>query len=252
MLELKNIHCKISSTMHLQVNHLKVSKGQLCGIIGPNGAGKTTLFKIISGDIPYQGSLRFHGQKFSDWKPIQRARHLAVLLQASQLSFPFTAKEVVSLGLTPLSLGKHEARVQVQHYMDLTDCRALAGQSYPSLSGGERQRVQLARVLLQLSQATQTPLLLLDEPTSAQDLSHQHQILALAKELCREREYGVLVILHDLNQAMYYCDVCAQLDQGRLVAIDHPSQILNEDNIERYWKYRPIRIEHPSGHPVFI
>ena len=252
MLTLENIHCKSGKKTRLHAEYFEVNEGQLCGVVGPNGAGKTTLFKVISGDISCAGTRLLHGKPLSEWDPLHRARHLAVLPQASPLTFPFTAQEVVALGLTPLSISKRDAQTQIQYFMRVADCLALCHQPYPSLSGGERQRVQLARVLLQLSQAEQTPLLLLDEPTSAQDLGHQHHILALAKDLCSLKGYAVLAILHDLNQVMRYCNICTQLDQGRIVLTGAPSQVLNEESIEQYWHYRPIRIEQSMQHSVFI
>lgn len=252
MLQLKKIHCHDRGKTRIRIDHLEISQGQLTGVVGPNGAGKTTLFKVICGELRHEGSLLFHGRPLHDWPALQRARHLSILPQTSQLTFPFTAKEVVELGLTPLSIGKHDARQQINHYMDLTDCLSLANQPYPLLSGGERQRVQLARVLLQLSQAEHAPLLLLDEPTSAQDLGHQHQILALAQQLCHQLGYGVLAIQHDLNQVMRYCDHCVQLSLGQLVNTGHPIDVLNQSTIEKYWQYKPQHIETPEGDVVFI
>lgn len=108
--------------------------------------------------------------------------------------------------------------------MRATDTWQFADRLYPCLSGGERQRVQLARVLLQLSQAERAPLLLLDEPTSAQDLGQQHQLLNLVKSLCQENDFAVISILHDLNQASRYADKVWLLQQGKLVAQGSPSQ----------------------------
>ncbi|MEX2961474.1 heme ABC transporter ATP-binding protein [Microbulbifer sp. TYP-18] len=252
MLRLQGIQVNGRDKTRLSIDDFAVQKGQLCAIVGPNGAGKSTLLKLVSGELSYSGDVVLHGKPFKSWLPLHRARHLAVLPQASQLSFPFTAQEVVALGLTPLSISKRAANLQIQHYMRMTDSLGLAGQLYPSLSGGERQRVQLARVLLQLSQAEEPPLLLLDEPTSAQDLGHQHQIMLLAQELCRQREYGVLAVMHDLNQVILYCDHCAQLDQGCLVNTGEPSTVISQDTIARHWQYRPQKIEHPTGRVIFI
>lgn len=252
MLSLQNICCKDRKKIRLQVDVLNTSAGGLTAIIGPNGAGKTTLFNVISGELGYSGDIHFHGRCLRSWPALRRARHLAVLPQSSQLSFPFTASEVVALGLTPLTISKHEAQKAIRHYMRMSDCITLAEQPYPSLSGGERQRVQLARVLLQLSQAEEEPLLLLDEPTSAQDLGHQHQILELAQQLCQQQNYGILAILHDLNQVMRYCNHCALLNHGQLIMSGHPSLVLSEESIEKHWQYRPQRIAQSEGETIFI
>lgn len=236
----------------LDIDRLTLDCGELLGLVGANGAGKSTLLKVISGDLRGTGRITFHQRDLGSWATRERARHIAVLPQSSQLSFPFSAQEVVELGLIPLSLNRAAARRHVQRCMQQSDCWHLAARSYPTLSGGERQRVQLARVLLQLSQAEQTPLLLLDEPTSAQDLGQQHHVLALAQSLCREQGIGIIAILHDLNQVLRYCDRCCVLQEGRISATGEPGQLLEPALVEAHWQYRPQRIALPDGTPALI
>lgn len=252
MLEMHSVVCEINGKRLLDIEQLQIDSGLLFGLLGANGAGKSTLLKVLSGDMPSRGEMRFHGKHLHDWPALMRARHVAVLPQASQLSFPFNAEEVVSLGLTPLTMSRREGRQQTRHYMQQTDCWQFANRSYLSLSGGERQRVQLARVLLQLSQAEQTPLLLLDEPTSAQDLGQQHQILALAQQLCSEKNYSVVAILHDLNQVLRYCQRCCLLKAGQLTHQGEPQALLSGDVIESHWQYRPERVTLDNGQLALI
>ena len=253
MLSIPNLRCKAGKKTILSVNNFQLDAGQFNAIIGPNGAGKSTLLKAISGDIPSSGRINLHGLNLSKWTALERARHVGVLPQSSQLSFPFTAAEVVALGLTPLSLSQREATLGIQQEMKRTDCNHLADKPYPLLSGGEKQRVQLARVLLQLSQATKAPLLLLDEPTSAQDLGQQHSLLTLTRKLCQENSYGVLAIFHDLNQVLHYCDHCYLLNAGELQQQGKPSECLTPQQIESYWGYRPEPAHLPqSGRIAFI
>ncbi|MFT5720052.1 MAG: iron complex transport system ATP-binding protein [Motiliproteus sp.] len=247
LLELSQVSCELYGKTLLNIDKLAIMKGEFYGLLGPNGAGKSTLLKVISGDLHSQGHIYFHGQSLNTFPALERARHLAVLPQASQLTFSFSAQEVVSLGLTPLSLNRRDAERAVRLEMLATDCLHFADRSYPSLSGGERQRVQLARVLLQLSQATSTPLLLLDEPTSAQDLGQQHSILQLSKHLCSERGYSVVAILHDLNQVLRYCDRCCVLNNGVMTHEGKPNELLTNEMIESTWQYRPQRITLADG-----
>lgn len=239
MLTISSLVCSAGDTTLLSVQGLELSEGAFNAVIGPNGAGKSTLLKALSGDIPYRGNILLHDLDLNQWSPLERARHIGVLPQSSQLSFPFSAFEVVALGLTPLSLGQRAAREQVKAEMKRTDCLHLADMPYPQLSGGEKQRVQLARVLLQLSQATKAPLLLLDEPTSAQDLGQQHALLSLTQELCQKRGYGALAILHDLNQVLHYCHHCYVLNHGALQLQGKPTDCLTPNEIETHWGYRP-------------
>jgi iron complex transport system ATP-binding protein len=252
MLTLDNVICRAGGKVRLNIESLNVEAGQFTAVVGPNGAGKTTLFKAISGEQAYTGDIHFYDRPLSQWLSLERARHLAVLPQASQLSFPFTSKEVVEIGLTPLSLSAADARARVTEVMQMTHCQHLSNQFYPSLSGGERQRVQLARVLLQLSQASRGPLLLLDEPTSAQDLGQQHHLLSLVRSLCAERGFAVLAILHDLNQVLHYSDKCLLLRNGELSRMGSPSEVLSEDSIAEHWQYRPERLVRSGlGHLYF-
>jgi iron complex transport system ATP-binding protein len=171
----------------------------------------------------------------------QRARQLAVLPQGSQLNFSFKAIDVVRLGLTPLSLRVAESEDRIQQLMHACDVWLLRNRDFTTLSGGEQQRVQLARVLVQLSQAQRAPALLLDEPTSAQDLGQQHKILALAQELAHSQGYLVIAVLHDLNQVLHYCDQTILMADGQMSMMGTPQEILTPRNIEDFWYYRAER-----------
>ena len=251
MLRLHQVRCYSAKQCLAEVDQIELHAKHFFALLGPNGAGKTSLLKAISGDANYTGKAEFHGKALSHWLPLDRARHLGVLPQNSTLNFPFSAAEVVAMGLTPLSLTRQEGNQQIKLKMQQTHCAHLADQPYPSLSGGEKQRVHLARVLLQVSQAEQAPLLLLDEPTSAQDLGQQHQILELIKNLCHQQEYGVLAILHDLNQVLRYCDSCGVMWQGKLDAKGPPEEVLVAETIQRYWQYQP-QIISGEQHKVIV
>lgn len=180
------------------------------------------------------------------------AKHLGILPQASQLSFPFQAKEVVAIGATPLSLNRHAMDSAVKQWMQATDTWQSADRLYISLSGGERQRVQLARMLLQLSQAEHAPLLLLDKPTSAQDLAQQHQLMSLVKSLCLKKSFAVISILHDLNQASRYADKVWLLHQGELVAQGAPFQVLQPETVRKVWGYQPELFLNSQGQQILV
>lgn len=237
-LQLRNLTAH-RGRFELKIDDLQFVAGALHSVVGANGAGKSSLFAALSGELAYRGDVVLHGVALRDWPSLERARHLGVLPQQVQLNFPFTALEVVELGLTPLSVGWREGRRLARDMLRRTDCLELADSLFPSLSGGQKQRVNLARVLLQLSQAQAAPVLLLDEPTSAQDLGHQHEVLGLAKALAKQQGYLVLAILHDLNQALRYADHCVLLDQGQPVATGAPDQVLDAGRVARYWGYRP-------------
>ncbi|WP_339639822.1 heme ABC transporter ATP-binding protein [uncultured Porticoccus sp.] len=252
MLELTNLRSQSGKMPHLAVEQLRIETGMMVGVAGPNGSGKSTLLRAIGGALSVAGDILFYQRSLRHWDPLDRARHLAALPQFSQIGFSFTADEIVAMGMIPLSLSRQEGRQQVAALMKDTDCHHLIGRAFPSLSGGEKQRVHLARVLLQLSQATQPPLLVLDEPTSAQDLKQQHRILALARSLCRQRGYAVIAVLHDLNHVLRYCDHCVLMKEGRLSAQGKPGDVLTQNTIEAHWEYRPQLVGHMESIPVFV
>ncbi len=238
MFELKNIHYQQQKINLLGVEKLMINQHDMLGILGPNGAGKSTLLKIISGDYACDGEKILHGKQSDQWSARELARHLAFLPQFSELTFPFTSYEVVSLGLIPLTISNRQRFAVVQHYMQLTECHHLADRLYTTLSGGEKQRIHLARVLLQLSQAEKNPLLLLDEPTSAQDLKHQHFILQLISDLSK-KGYGIVAVLHDINLASRYCNRLCLLKQGKIVYNGKVTDVLNTRTIHEIWGYTP-------------
>jgi iron complex transport system ATP-binding protein len=245
MLNLKQLKVVIDDKQLLNIEDFTANAGELISVLGRNGAGKSTLFKSICGETSSTGKRYFHQQAMTAWPKQKLARHLAVLPQTSTLSFSFSVREVVALGLIPLSISRAQG-------LALTDTLRFAQRSYLGLSGGERQRVHLARVLVQLSQAEQSPLLLLDEPTSAQDLAQQHQLLQLVKTLCSEKNYSALVIMHDLNLSMRYSDKICILENGMLVAQGKPGQVLTTESIEQQWRYQSQQVTTASGIVGFL
>lgn len=252
MLNLQHVEVIINNNRLLNIQSLSVGEGEVFAVLGRNGAGKSTLFKSICGDIPAIGYRSLHNVPIENWSKRELARHMAVLPQSSQLNFPFTVREVVALGLIPLSIKQAEGQQVVNRMLKLTDTWHFADRVYLSLSGGERQRVHFARILVQLSQAEQAPLLLLDEPTSAQDLAQQHQLLELTKHLSREKSYTVIMILHDLNLSIRYADRVGLLESGSFIDLGKPDRVLSANSIEKQWGYRPQQVETPSGLMAFL
>lgn len=220
--------------------------GQVTTLLGPNGAGKSTLLKLLCGETPSSFDIRYFGKPRTQWPAQRLSKHLALLPQHSTLSFPFLASEVVELGAIPLEICNHATQSLAKRYMGTADVEHLAKRLYPSLSGGEKQRVHLARVLTQLHQSGDQKILMLDEPTSALDLAHQHNTLAIAKELADTQNAAVVVVLHDLNLASQYSDRLIVLDNGKIVADDAPWQALTSDLIEEVYGYHSMVTKHPK------
>ncbi|WP_417348554.1 heme ABC transporter ATP-binding protein [Ferrimonas sp.] len=253
-LTIQSLSLGIGGQPLLKQIELAIQPGRVTALLGPNGAGKSTLLKGICGDMtPDTGMVSFHGRPMEEWPRIKLARHLGVLPQHNSLTFPFTVRDVVEMGLFPLTADRTLAKHLVDHAQEQVDVAHLGGRRYPTLSGGEKQRVQLARVLTQLSQAEQAPLLLLDEPTSALDLAQQHRVLELARALAHEQGVGVIAVLHDLNQAARYADHLVVLDQGEVRYQGPPQEVLTGERVARVWHYRPTIVTDPKlGTPVVL
>jgi iron complex transport system ATP-binding protein len=225
---------------------LSINSGEMVAIIGPNGAGKSTLLRLLTGYLtPGCGECLLLGRPLEQWPPQQLAKVRAVMRQHSDLAFPFTVEEVVSMGRAPH--GKRDAQWAVQQVMAQTDCLGLAQRDYRQLSGGEQQRVQLARVLAQLWQPQPTPAwLFLDEPTSALDLYHQQHTLRLLRTLTRQQPIAVCCVLHDLNLAALYADRILLMHQGQLVATGTPQEVLQAEILTRWYQADLGVVHHPE------
>lgn len=229
---------------------LTINAGEIVIIIGPNGAGKSTLLRLLTGyQQPSSGACFLLNKPLNQWSAKQLAKVRTVMLQHSQLTFPFSVKEVVAMGRAPY--GKDYVEQAIFETMEQTDCLKLADRDYRSLSGGEQQRVQLARVLAQLWQPTpREKLLFLDEPTSALDLYHQQHTLRLLKKLAKQQNLAVCCILHDLNLAALYADKILLLNQGKIVEQGTPAEVITVNNIKHWYGVELGIYPHPINQVV--
>jgi len=220
-------------------------KGELLGIIGPNGSGKTTLLKIISGILkPNKGNVLFQGQNLHHL-PIEKiAKFISVVPQDTWVTFNFKAKEVVFMGRLPfISRLKGETledyRIS-QEAMQKTQSLPLSESNIQEISGGERQRVFMAKALAQTPQ-----LLLLDEFTSHLDLNFRYEMLNLLKKSLKEEELTIISVFHDLNLASISSHRLLLLNEGKIEKIGTPQEVLNEENLQKVYRVKPILITHP-------
>jgi iron complex transport system ATP-binding protein len=253
MLKIEQLTVAYDSRMVLHEVSFHVASGEVVALVGPNGAGKSTLIRAVSGVVPLlHGDVRIDGGLLSRLSTMERARYLAVVPQARSLPPAFTVYESVLLGRTPHLgwLGRTGPRdhERVQYALGHTRMLPLADRRVGELSGGEQQRVLLARALAQ-----DTPVLLLDEPTTHLDLQHRESLIQLIRELAEKKKLAVLMVLHDLNLAGLYADRVGLLVAGEVQAIGRPSQVLTEENLSRVYEM-PVRvIPHPDyGTPLIL
>lgn len=241
----------------LQAVDLQLAPGQVGAILGPNGAGKSTLLSVLAGlRAPDTGQVALNGQTVTPSQVHRLARHRAVLPQETAVAFDFRVREVVALGRYPHHLhpSVNETAI-VQAAMEATGVAAMAHRSVASLSGGERARVQLARVIAQIWERCDdgSPRwLLLDEPTAALDLRHQHETLSTVQRWAREQGVGVLAVLHDPNLALRYADRVWVLGGGMLQASGHPARVLRPALVQRVWQVRASTVRAADGAPQLL
>jgi iron complex transport system ATP-binding protein len=253
VLRIDDISVRYDKRQVLQHVSLSVASGEVVALVGPNGAGKSTLIRAVSGVVPLQnGEIHINGSILSRLSTMERARHLAVVPQARSLPPAFTVYESVLLGRTPHMgwLGRMGPgdRERVHYALEHTEMLPLAERYVGELSGGEQQRVLLARALAQ-----DTPVLLLDEPTTHLDLQHRESLIQLIRDLAANKNLAVLMVLHDLNLAGAYADRVALLVQGQVQAVGLPNEVLTEANLSRVYQI-PVRvIPHPEyGSPLIL
>ncbi|MEM7564987.1 MAG: heme ABC transporter ATP-binding protein [Pseudomonadota bacterium] len=250
MLSAQNVALQIDGKSILNQISLDVEASRVLAVVGPNGAGKSSICRILSGETePTSGTVSLNDRSLKDYSRKEQAKLRAVLPQQSSLEFNFKVLDVVLMGRSP-----HSSAVFTKDDIDLAgqalrmaDVEHLAQRFYPGLSGGERQRVHLARVLAQIwnSDLETTRYLLLDEPTAALDLSHQHSTLSIAQKLSREQGIGVMIVLHDLNLAALYADVIVVLQDGSIRASGSPSEVLRADLLEEVFNISVTIQKHP-------
>ena len=234
---------------------LEVKAGKVTAIVGPNGAGKSSLLKVLTGDMsPTKGDVYLNNRLLNQWPLLEKAQMLAVLPQHTLLNFPFTADEVVGLGRILHQTGIAKDTQIIAEALELVDASYLQRRFYTQMSGGEKQRVQLARVLAQIWQPSRfgEQFLVLDEPTSAFDLSHQKLTLDIVRQLA-QKGVGVVMVLHDLNLAARCADNLVVIDSGVIAAQGSPEEVLTEPLIDRVFGVKSIIAEHPiTKRPLVI
>ncbi len=229
MLKIESLTVSFGKHTVLQDVSLHLAQGEVLALLGPNGCGKSTLLHTVMGENPYTGRILLGDTPLSSLSPAKRARELSLLPQ--HLPAPaLTVRETVSLGLAPRTakLGAAEWK-KIDAQLARLDLTALADRPVSTLSGGERQRVFLALILVQ-----DTPFVLLDEPTTYMDAPTTARFFALVQEL-KAAGKGVLLVLHDVGQALEHADGVAVLTNGTLAFCGSPAEALAREIPEKHF-----------------
>lgn len=232
---------------------LTIPQGKMTVLVGANGSGKSTLLSTIARMLkPHGGSVMLDGKAIHQQPTKAVSRQLGILPQSPLVPEGLTVFELVSRGRFPwqniLSQWTHDDERAVEQALQLTGTTDFAHLPVESLSGGQRQRCWIAMALAQ-----QTPVILLDEPTTFLDLRYQVEILELLHSLTRHHERTVVVVLHDLNFAVNYGDMLVFLKQGHVQGIVHdgenctPELIKNVFDVDVQMSVNPL-----TGKPFFM
>lgn len=253
ILNIQNLCCGYPKFQLSSIN-IDVPKGSFAGIIGPNGSGKTTLFRAITGTLEIKsGKILMGDQNLRSLAPRQRAQRIAIVSQFIEAA-DMSVEDYVLMGRIPYHSrfnffeSDEDFRI-ARDYMEMTDTWRFKDQLMSELSGGEQQLAGIARALTQ-----QPELLLLDEPTSHLDITHQVHILNVLQHLNQEMGLAVLMVIHDLNLASEYCDRLILVNQGKIHTQGKPEEVLTYQNIEDVYKTVVVTQSNPlSGKPaVFL
>jgi iron complex transport system ATP-binding protein len=243
-LAVRNLSVVIGGRTLLDHVDLQVGTGQWLGVIGPNGAGKSTLLRAVSGLVAHQGEVSVSG----GGRP--KPTDVALMPQAPTLPPGMSVVEYVMLGRTAhLRWLQQETRADRAVVIDVLRRLELVGfvdRNVDTLSGGEAQRVVVARALAQ-----ESPVLLLDEPTSELDIGHQVEVLELVDELRRRDGLTVVAAMHDLGAAAAYADRLLLLRRGSVLRLDEPAQVLQPDLLSEVYG-TPLEVHRMEARYVVL
>ncbi|APG85413.1 heme ABC transporter ATP-binding protein [Sinorhizobium americanum] len=235
MIRASDISVRLAGRPVLHGVSFEAAPGTMTAIVGPNGSGKTTTLKAISGELQLsKGKVTINGDDIARLKPFELALKRGVLPQSTIISFPFTVREIVGLGLSTGGADGGGNGRTVDEALEAVDLAGFSGRFYQELSGGEQQRVQLARVLCQIAAPVgdgEPRYLLLDEPVSSLDIRHQLTIMQLARQFC-EGGGGVIAVMHDLNLTAMFADQMVMMKVGRIRALGAPKEVLTDETME--------------------
>lgn len=226
--------------------------GSFTVIVGPNACGKSTLLRALSRLLkPSVGKVLLDGRAIHSYPARDVARRLGLLPQSSLAPDGITVADLVARGRYPhqklLQQWSEADQAAVAEAMAATKIEALSARLVDELSGGQRQRVWVAMVLAQ-----QTPILLLDEPTTFLDIAHQIELLDLLRDLNRSRGQTIVAVLHDLNQASRYASHLIAMRDGAIIAKGQPETVVTAELVQATFGIECLVIDDPVSHTPLV
>lgn len=220
--------------------NINVPKGKITTILGPNGSGKSTLLSILSTyNKPSKGNVYLEDKNLKELKTKEIAKLIATVHQHNESPADLDVETLVSYGRVPHSkkykVDKGEDEKIIDWAIKSTNLDDIKNNKVMSLSGGQRQRAFIAMALAQ-----KTDVLLLDEPTTYLDIYHQIEILELVKKLNEDHKITIIMVLHDINQAIKYSDNIVIMKDGRIIEEGNPQRVINEKTIKTVYNVEGV------------
>ena len=250
-IEAKNLSVTINDKVILEGINATIPNGKITSVIGPNGAGKSTLLKAVAGiNSNYGGKVIIDGIDLKKIKRKELARKLAVLPQGMQAPPDVTVEQLVDYGRFPYrSWFKKSNQIEdeeaVEWAMSETNVSHLRHRQVMSLSGGERQRAWIAMALAQKPE-----ILILDEPTTYLDIAHQLEVMEIVKRLNENWGITVVMVLHELNQAVKYSDYLVVVKDKGIYTAGAPDKVMNETFLKEVFGVRAEVFSNERGEQI--
>lgn len=252
LFSVQHLHFSYGSHQVFQDLSLSLPQGAITTLIGANGCGKSTLLQLLAGILrPQKGDILLRGRSISAISPRVFAQQVAVVHQYNTAPADLTVEQLVGYGRTPYRrLGRstptQEDRDAVRWALEVTHTLEYQHTPVSQLSGGQRQRVWMAMALAQ-----GTKILFLDEPTTYLDIRYQLEVLRLVHRLNREHGITIIMVLHDINQSLYYSDQLVAMRQGAIVAQGAAQDILTPELVEQVYGVH-LDIHQVDGRPMVL
>ena len=231
---------------------ISVPQNKISVILGANGCGKSTLFNLMTKNLkPDQGEVFLREENIANLRLKDFAREAAIVHQYNTAPPDLTVEKLVSYGRTPyhtmgLSSDPQKDEEKIQWALEITHTSKHKDKPVTELSGGQKQRVWIAMALAQ-----DTKVLFLDEPTTYLDVRYQLQILKLIQKLNREYGITIVMVLHDINQSLYYSDEIVAMKDGRMIAHGLPEEIITKELVQEVYGV-DLTIQSVDGKPFVI
>lgn len=239
MIKVEKLSFSVDNIQLLKNISLNIKNKNIVGIIGANGSGKSTLLKNIYRFLKADsGKIYIKNKDITNYKNKDLAREMAVLTQKQGMNFNFQVEEIMDMGsyVHSKKITSKKRREKIKEALELVGMKKYIERSFFTLSGGEIQRVLISRIIYQGSE-----ILILDEPTNHLDIKYQIEIMDLLKSL----DKTILMVLHDINLASYYCDYVYAMKNGEVLAEGSPDTLLNKEIIKEIYGVDSNIIEHP-------